>query len=180
MKRAHKKKQDFIHTQKIKQCNSSAKESKNKYRGYATHGKLKLFLLCGRGLTTHTHKNPNEKEKENGTSLGSVGSPSVRRHVPPQQPQKLEHEAGSTNERGSDDDKSTNNSTTSPVLFLSDPKTTTNERPPASARRTNERASTITSTTKTPEPRTASNHLVQPQPLRRTTANNQALTTTTN
>ena len=44
---------------------------------YATHGKLKLFLLEGRGLTTHTHTNPKEKKK--GTSLSCrPGRPVVR------------------------------------------------------------------------------------------------------
>ena len=58
------------------------------YRGYATHGQLNLFYFSDEA-SRHTHKNPNEKEKENGTSLGSVGSLGSLRHVPPRQPQKL-------------------------------------------------------------------------------------------
>ena len=52
MKRAHKKKQVFIHNNNanVKQfINNNA--SKKKYPNYATHGQLTLILLGGRGLT---------------------------------------------------------------------------------------------------------------------------------
>ena len=55
----------YLFTRRIKQMQAIYK-SKKKYRGYATHGQLKLLLLAGRGLTTHTHThthtNPNEKK----------------------------------------------------------------------------------------------------------------------